>query len=107
MRKAYKQIEEIVGSVDDPNTAPLNMTFHLSKLSEETGELAQAINKLNGRKKIKGETEKEILDNIEEEAADSIQCIMAIAINAGVDYESLKVRLQEKNKAFAKHVKKS
>lgn len=101
MRKAYQQISDIIQKFDKPERAALNMTFHLSKLVEETGEMAQSINKLNGRKKKKGESKEEILTNIGEEVVDSIQCLMAIAINAGVDYDTLKKTLVEKNKKFA------
>ena len=105
MRKAYEQIAEIIKKTDDTATPALNMTFHLGKLTEEVGELAQSVNKLNGRKKKKGESLAQIHDNIEEEAADAIQCIMAIAINAGVNYESLQKRLISKNKAFKNTLK--
>ena len=101
MRKAYQQISDIIKVFDNPEKAALNMTFHLSKLVEETGEMAQSINKLNGRKKKKGESKKDILANIGEEAVDAIQCLMAIAINAGVDYDTLKKTLFEKNDKFA------
>lgn len=104
MRKAYEQIAGIISKTDLAENTSLNMTFHLAKLTEEVGELAQAVNKLNGRKKKKGASLQDINDNIEEEAADSIQCIMAIAINAGVQYESLKKRLTEKNGVFEKTV---
>jgi NTP pyrophosphatase (non-canonical NTP hydrolase) len=104
MRKAYAQIKEIVKHIDGEGDKAIAMTFHLGKLVEEIGEMAQSINKLNGRKKIKNETHTEILDNIEEEVADSIQCLMAIAINAGIEYESLKVRLVEKNGKFENNV---
>jgi len=108
MRKAYEQIREILAISEKPENSSLNMTMHLAKLTEEVGELAQGVNKLNGRKrKSKDETNSQVLSNIEEEAADSIQCIMAIALNAGVSYQSLKKRLHEKNQAFAKHVLKS
>lgn len=101
MRKVYQQLTEIIKKIDKPENAAMNMTFHLSKLTEEIGEMAQSINKLNGRKKKKGETKKEVYDNIGEEVADSIQCLMAIAINAGVDYETLKATLIKKNNKFA------
>lgn len=104
MKKAYNEIKKIVEQTDDSATPHMNMTMHLSKLAEEFGELAQAVNKLNGRKKRKsGETRLGIISNIEEEAVDSIQCIMAIAINAGIKYEFLQERLHQKNQAFAKH----
>lgn len=105
MRKAFEQIKDIVAEFDEPNNVALNMTYHLGKLFEEGGELAQAVNKHNGRKKRKGLSNEEINDNIEEEAADAIQCIMAIAINAGVEYDSLKKRLVEKNNDFANAMK--
>lgn len=109
MRKAYEKIEKLVEK--DKSTVSgkaLEMTLHLSKAFEEIGELAQAVNKINGRKKWKkGDTEKNILDNIEEEAADAIQCIMAVAIKAGVKYDSLKKRIKGKNKAYEKGIENS
>ena len=107
MKKAYEQIKEIMLEADYGVNTSLNMTLHLSKLIEEVGEMAQSMNKLNGRKK-RSDTEpyEEILENIREEAADSIQCLMAIAINAGVDYESLKKTLEEKNKKFKDSIQK-
>lgn len=101
MKKAYQEIIEILSKIDNPNTISTNMTFHLAKLTEEAGELAKSINKLNGRKNRGSESDEEVLDNIEEETADAIQCLMAIAINAGINYESLEKRLHEKNKKFA------
>lgn len=104
MRKSYAQLVELLKDYDGNGDVAVAMTFHLSKLVEEVGEMAQSINKLNGRKKIKNETKEEILDNIEEEVADSIQCLMAIAINAGVKYESLKARLVKKNSKFEENI---
>ena len=109
MRKAFEKIEELI-ALDKPKVSgnALEMTLHLSKAFEEIGELAQSVNKLNGRKKWKKEdTELLILDNIEEEAADAIQCIMAVAIKAGVKYDSLKKRIKGKNKAYQKGIEKS
>lgn len=100
MRKAYEQLEKIITEFDGDGDRAVSMTFHVCKLVEENGEMAQSINKLNGRKKRGKESNEEIVDNIEEEVADSIQCLMAIAINAGVKYESLKARLEKKNKKF-------
>jgi len=100
MRKVYKKIEEILKKTDT-GSKQLNLTLHLSKLFEEAGEVAQEINKLNGRKKTTiGETLEDIDDNICEEVADAIQCLMAIAITAGVDYERLKDTLVDKNVKF-------
>lgn len=100
MRKAFKEVRDLVSKIDRPENKAINMTMHLAKLSEEFGELAQAINKFNGRKKRKGETDNAIDDNIVEEGADIIQNVMAIVVNAGGDYETLKAKLHEKNKKF-------
>jgi len=108
MKKIYSEISEIINK-DQPAVigVPLEITLHLAKLMEEVGELAQAVNKINGRKGMKGETYEQVYNNIEEEAADSIQCIMAIAITAGVDYDSLKKRISEKNKKYLKTLNKN
>ena len=106
MRKAYAQLTEILKKVDDPQNIPMNMLLHLGKFNEELGEMAQSINKLTGRKNKKGESKKEILENIGEEAVDAIQCLMAIAINAGVDYETLKATMIKKNDKFDAGIEK-
>ncbi len=108
MKKAFKEIKKLVDR-DKPTLTKkqLEITLHLAKLSEEFGELAQAVNKINGRKSLKkGDTEEAIFDNIEEEAADTIQCVMAIAIVAGVNYDSLNARIKRKNTDYKKGLKK-
>lgn len=107
MKNLYKEINDIV-EIDKPivTGVPLEITLHLAKLMEEVGELAQAVNKVNGRKGMKGESLEQVFDNIEEEAADAIQCIMAIAIKSGVDYKSLKKRLASKNQKYANSLNK-
>jgi NTP pyrophosphatase (non-canonical NTP hydrolase) len=105
MRKAFAQIEKILDKSDSGIDPALAMTLHLAKHTEEAGEMAQSINKLNGRKKMKkNETRDDVLKNIVEEAADSIQCLIAIAIQAGADYETLKATLVEKNNKFEENV---
>lgn len=107
MRKVFEEIGELI-ELDKPTVSgiELEMSLHFCKLGEEFGELATAVNKLNGRKSLKkGETKKEVLDNLEEEGADTIQCVIAILIKAGVNYDSLKKRLKEKNKVYRKAIK--
>lgn len=108
MKVLYQEISDIVEN-DEPVMSPqaLKLTAHLAKLTEEVGELAQSVNKLNGRKTNKGDRYEDILNNIEEETADAIQCLMAIAITAGIDYKSLKKRLGEKNKKYEQSLKKT
>lgn len=78
----------------------LGIAGHLCKAAEELGELAQSINKLIGRKKIKeNESKEQIKDNILEESADLIQCVIAILSSKELDFtaEQLKQKLFDKN----------
>lgn len=105
MKKAFKELTDLLKNYESKSDTASNMTGHLAKLTEEIGELAQSVNKTNGRKKrLPEETNDKIKDNIVEEASDAIQCIMAIVINAGGDYDSLKKSLHKKNGKFAKEI---
>jgi NTP pyrophosphatase (non-canonical NTP hydrolase) len=80
MKDVYEDVYRI--NAIDPATPILRFC----KLSEEFGELAQAVNKKLGRKVIK-ESEQEVLDLILEESADTIQCAFSFMDEIGIDYE--------------------
>jgi NTP pyrophosphatase (non-canonical NTP hydrolase) len=96
MRKQFEKSVEI--GRRDTNMVEL----HLCKLFEETGELAQAVNKVIGRKtRKKNDTAKSIRDNIKEEIVDSIQCLFIIGALNAINYDELKDSLDEKNQVYA------
>lgn len=73
----------------------------LCKTTEELGELAQSLNKFIGIKSIKENETRELIDeNILEEGADTIQCIMAILALRGFTSEDLKREISKKNKKY-------
>jgi NTP pyrophosphatase (non-canonical NTP hydrolase) len=80
MEAIYKDIQRI--NKLDPATRKLRFC----KLTEEFGELAQAVNKKLGRKVVK-ESEDEVLELILEEAADTIQCTFSFMDEIGIDYD--------------------
>ena len=86
---------------------PATDAERLGKLFEETGELAKAINKTNGRKVLKEEdtpdaVRKEVLD----EAADSIQNVVSIIDGFGFTCEDLVSAIAKKNKKWEAKVDK-
>jgi len=103
MEKLYNDLGKIV-TMDDLATKA-SLGDHLGKLAEEVGEFAKEANKLNGRKKRGSfESTNDIRVNLGKEAADAIQCIMAITISVGVTYEDLKSYLQESNEHYQEWV---
>ncbi len=81
----------------------------LGKLFEESGELAKAINKTNGRKSLKKkDTIESIRQEILHEAADSIQNVISVIDGFDFTCEDLMMAMDNKNKKWAKKlVKKS
>jgi NTP pyrophosphatase (non-canonical NTP hydrolase) len=95
----YSDISRI--NKKDPATA----AERLGKLFEEAGELAQALNKTNGRKVIKKEETSEIIElEILHEAADTIQNVIAIIDGFGWTCEHLMFAMQTKNKKWEEKV---
>lgn len=79
----------------------LTPSLHLCKLMEEVGELAQVINKDIGRKRKKEtDSSTNIIENIKEEIADSIQVLFSIATCYGFSYEELMEELEFKNLTY-------
>jgi len=71
----------------------------LCKLFEESGELAQAVNRTTGRKKNKM-SEDEVIDLICEEAADTIQCVISLIDTYGITYDDLTKMMAKKNEKW-------
>lgn len=87
---------------------PATNTERLGKLFEETGELAKAINKTNGRKVLKEEdTPENINKEILDEAADSIQNVISIIDGFGFTCEDLVLAMHAKNKKWEENVDKT
>lgn len=99
MKKLFEEIIEL-------NKLNKNATIHmhLSKLMEEAGELANECNKLTGIKRNKlSESREQIVENLSNEAADSIQTIMSICIESGITYEQLETSLNKANSEWKRH----
>ena len=90
MKEIYEDILRI--NKLDPAIA----SERLCKLFEESGELAQAVNKTIGRKTVT-ETKEEVVDLICEEGADTIQCVISLLDTYGITYEQLMSKLAQKN----------
>jgi NTP pyrophosphatase (non-canonical NTP hydrolase) len=103
MKELYADLNKIVALDDLATHATLG--DHLGKMAEEVGEFAKEANKLNGRKR-RGvfETTDGIRKNLGKEAADAIQCILAITASAGVTYEQLEENLAESNQHYQEWV---
>lgn len=83
MKEVYKEIQRI--NQLDPATSELR----LCKLFEEVGEFARAVNMKLGRKTTELSDE-QILEEIKEEAADTIQCLLSFADTYDLDYSVFK-----------------
>lgn len=90
MKKIFEDIKRI------NNLDPASRSERLCKLFEESGELAQAVNKTIGRKTVI-ETEDELKSLICEEAADTIQCVLSLVDDYGITYDDIVKTIQIKN----------
>lgn len=90
MKNVYNDIQRI--NIIDPATP----AERLCKLFEESGELAQAVNKKIGRKVVT-ESDEEVRDLILEEAADTIQCVISLIDTWGISYDELVQKINSKN----------
>lgn len=92
-----KNMKEIYDDIKRINLLdPAGPSERLCKLYEETGELAQAVNKTTGRKVVT-QTPDEVRDLIIEESADSIQCVLSLIDYWGITYEELVDKIKTKN----------
>lgn len=93
-----KEFDEITGIIKVHN---VDSGAHLNKLTEEIGELAQALNKLNGLKSLKKkDTQERVISNIKEEIADCIQILFAISKINGFEFNDIKSEIGLKNKDY-------
>lgn len=84
---------------------PASIGIHLQKLFEEAGEVATDVNKLTGRKKLKGaETMQDVRDNFIGELASNIQIIFILAQKAGFNYDDLTNAIDLENNDYQKYV---
>ncbi len=90
MKDIYNDIQRI--NLLDPATP----AERLCKLFEESGELAQAVNKKIGRK-VANETDEEVRELILEEAADTIQCVISLIDTWEISYDELVQKIDSKN----------
>ena len=98
MKENYIQIQKLT------KLSNRHSLEHLGKLFEESGELAQEVNKLVGTKATK-ETSEKVNKNILEEGCDTIQCVLAILANEGHSYSDIKKELGNKNNKWLKAFK--
>lgn len=94
MKKEFKDVKRI-NEID-----PAGPAERLCKLFEESGELAQVVNKSIGRKGKKVSKASEIKDHVCEEAADTIQCVFSLIDHYDITYDELKEKLAAKNKKW-------
>lgn len=83
----------------------VSIELALCKLFEESGELAQAVNMIIGRKSTKL-TPKEIKALITEECVDTIQNVFCIADKAGISYKDLCSIFSVKNTKWKNRITK-
>lgn len=88
MKEVYKDIQRI--NKLDPATSELR----LCKLFEEVGEFARAVNMKLGRKATELNDE-QILEEIKEEAADTIQCLLSFADTYELEYNFFKDQFRD------------
>jgi len=88
MEEIYKDIQRI-NRLD-----PVSPILRLAKLFEEVGEFARAINMKLGRKSTTLSDE-EILEEIKEEAADTIQCLFSFIDSFEIDFKHFKEEFLE------------
>lgn len=84
---------------------PATHSERLGKLFEESGELAKAVNKTSGRKVLKTEdTHENVQLEILDEAADTIQNVIALIDGFGWTYDHLMFAIETKNKKWEQKV---
>ena len=100
MKNLFKEIQKI-NKLD-----PATNTERLAKLFEEAGELAQEVNKTNGRK-THDSTDEEIIKEITSEAADVIQNVFSLADGFGISLKEICEAMEKKNIKWKSKLKKN
>lgn len=98
MKQIYEDIKYI-NKID-----PADVSLRLNKLFEESGELAQAVNKTLGRKHHEEDVDA-LVSSVIEEAADTIQCVMSVLAEYDVDYVELTNMIMLKNMKWKSYAK--
>ncbi len=101
MESVFKEIVEL-NRLD-----PADHSKRLSKLFEESGELAKEINKVTGRKVLSHEDTKEaIRKNICDEAADTIQNVISLIEPFEITLQDVADSISNGNKKWLKNIEK-
>jgi NTP pyrophosphatase (non-canonical NTP hydrolase) len=102
------KFEDVYGEISRINKKdPATHSERLSKLFEESGELARAVNKATGRKVLSEEDTPDKIDmDILEEAADTIQNVISVIDGFGWSCEHLIFAIQQKNQKWESKVDK-
>jgi len=102
MEDCFEEVK-ILSELDAEATA---MT-HLCKFAEEFGEVATDVNKLIGRKKLKGdETMESVKENLTGEIASNFQLLFIIADKFGITYKELYDTFKQENLDYEKYIRK-
>lgn len=104
-KKTFDKLYASIETLTRKDSADSSLVF--CKLTEEVGELAKAINKLNGRKKLsRKDNITSITEEILFESADVIQNTICILCKLGFKQEDLLQALNIKNKKWEDCFKK-
>jgi NTP pyrophosphatase (non-canonical NTP hydrolase) len=105
MKSKFKQLYNEVGQLAAKDQNEFGLMGHIGKAAEEFGELATDVNKIVGRKKLKGnETMESVRENMKEEAADLTQCIFCILNKEGISADEFLDALSLKNQKYKKFI---
>lgn len=96
-----EELYEEIKSLD--KTDKCTISEAVCKFVEESGEMVQEINKTTGRKIIR-ETNEEILSNIKEEIADTLQNLLLISSRFNIDINDLLQQVSSKNQKWKSQI---
>lgn len=95
--------QEIVDITNLQRGVGVDVSKICCKVTEETGEFAQVVNKLIGMKVV-DETPQQLLSQLTEEAADIIQNVLSVVASQGIPLEDVLKLIPIKNKKWLKRV---
>lgn len=99
MKEVYQEIKEL----DKKDNCSIGEA--VMKFNEEFGELCTELNKTTGRK-ISNDSKEQILANILEEGADSLQNLYLILSRYGFTLEEISAEISKKNKKWESQIDK-
>jgi NTP pyrophosphatase (non-canonical NTP hydrolase) len=97
IEKIYEEIKTL------DKTDKCSISEAVCKFVEESGELIREINKTTGRKILR-ETNEEVLSNIKEEMADTLQNLLLICSRFNISLEELLSEVELKNKKWESQI---